>query len=900
MRKLQIAAVRHLTFGRHVDRSFEGLDAPFVVVHGPNESGKSTLAEFLVWAIGGPWMAAKEALAFKGITDGNLRGTLFGSLGGDEVELEARFRLLLSGIPNDKRKGTIGAHAVDHETVARNLGGLTPSEFQLIYRLYGASLGDVGSAKSLSDLFTNFALGSASAVANPRQVLKRLMSRSDKEDKDVEALRKNKRAVDGNVREASRIPDEIADLESQLGGLNSRIEAATEDGGRLQSRRDLLNRAHSGIAHLDALAAASAELTACPDPSNEWTAIADNLVEVRATVDDIVATSREMSDQESTVGELVRQSGLDRGVLAAATLTLGEGGELSEAVRNLVDARRNLAEAESRLEESTRQKLVAESDVDRLRRALGVDESMLVSFDRLGPVLDAVLPRAVLWKGEVDKAIEAERAESASAAGGGTVATTAAGSLRLWILLAAIVGAGALSALHWIAGLVGAIGAAVLAFTWRRPTGLSPLTSGDVDAVRKQRAADAAGARAAAAAHKKEIDGALGVLSGVITHPDSAQAELQQLRQLFDQRSKIAVLEEQVERDRAACGDAHEAMVRATERVESLFGPRSIPSSIAGGSFDQWLAIYKDAIGAVAAQVQRAEKRDRLARQLDDLVGPVRDELSGLGPTAVIERVEAVHDDLAVRRAVESRVREAEMRVAAASLDSDEIRELLHSYPTGAELGAQIEQCDHQIAETKTNRDAMIAERQQTVDRIAALKHTDTLQTFLLQRGLLDEEIEEATARKAAADLAVKVLSEAIDGYERENQDPVVATASNLIATVVPDWGTVIMSREENGTPILRRSTAAGSLDDRAISDGGRALLYLGIRLAFAQKDAERRSVALPIICDDPLIHFDDERRAAAIALLHDRSKHHQVLLFTCDDDTRDRARELGAAVVQI
>jgi uncharacterized protein YhaN len=98
----------------------------------------------------------------------------------------------------------------------------------------------------------------------------------------------------------------------------------------------------------------------------------------------------------------------------------------------------------------------------------------------------------------------------------------------------------------------------------------------------------------------------------------------------------------------------------------------------------------------------------------------------------------------------------------------------------------------------------------------------------------------------------------------------------------------------------LERSSPTGRLNDKFISDGGRALMYLALRIAFAQKDAARRGIALPLICDDPLVHFDDQRSESAIALLAQVSTEHQVLLFTCERRTRDIAASLGARVIEI
>jgi uncharacterized protein YhaN len=53
-------------------------------------------------------------------------------------------------------------------------------------------------------------------------------------------------------------------------------------------------------------------------------------------------------------------------------------------------------------------------------------------------------------------------------------------------------------------------------------------------------------------------------------------------------------------------------------------------------------------------------------------------------------------------------------------------------------------------------------------------------------------------------------------------------------------------------------------------------------------------------LCDDPLVHLDDNRRPGAMALLADAARTHQVLLFTCDTSTATLAQQNGAHVVTL
>jgi uncharacterized protein YhaN len=59
--------------------------------------------------------------------------------------------------------------------------------------------------------------------------------------------------------------------------------------------------------------------------------------------------------------------------------------------------------------------------------------------------------------------------------------------------------------------------------------------------------------------------------------------------------------------------------------------------------------------------------------------------------------------------------------------------------------------------------------------------------------------------------------------------------------------------------------------------------IYLAIRLALTQLLFQQEP--LPILLDDPFVNFDEARREAALKLIKEISKDHQVLLFTCSDE---------------
>ena len=84
---------------------------------------------------------------------------------------------------------------------------------------------------------------------------------------------------------------------------------------------------------------------------------------------------------------------------------------------------------------------------------------------------------------------------------------------------------------------------------------------------------------------------------------------------------------------------------------------------------------------------------------------------------------------------------------------------------------------------------------------------------------------------------------------------------------------TLALSAEPSGDPTPRSI--------QVLSQGAADQLYLAVRLAICDMvlPADKR---VPIILDDALVTFDDERLHAALDYLLEESQRRQILLFTC------------------
>ena len=67
-------------------------------------------------------------------------------------------------------------------------------------------------------------------------------------------------------------------------------------------------------------------------------------------------------------------------------------------------------------------------------------------------------------------------------------------------------------------------------------------------------------------------------------------------------------------------------------------------------------------------------------------------------------------------------------------------------------------------------------------------------------------------------------------------------------------------------------------------SEGTVDQLYVALRLAVA----EELTPEVPLILDDALVRFDDERMRSAVAILRELAEKRQVILFTCQGREND------------
>jgi uncharacterized protein YhaN len=906
MKRLNISAVYDLRFGRHVGRTFEGFDANLVVVHGPNESGKSTLAEFLTWAIGGPWRSfANNSEAFRGGGDGKLGGRLVGSLDADVIELQANFELLMSGTPRDKRSGYVGSTEVDGAAFAKFIGGIAPADFELMNRCYGASLGDIGSGISFENLFAQFAMGGTTGVRNPREALVGLRKATKTAEDAVKAEHKKFRDIDNQIKSARSKPEEVEELLNERATIQQRISELDTELTDKDKFRSLLSRVIDGSDHRTNLETALAALDDLPVVSPEWLTLVDNSAAIEDLVSRIVDAALAVDDAHTNFMGARAAIGMDTDQIEGVTLTAPERLQITTATSALLESRVAVVTARGEMSKLDADRIEFETSVFNLAGTIGLNEDALARLEVLETHLPDLVNRAVRWQEDNDKAIDADaqvagEMKRREAANHATTPQSPTRSYNSKVMALAVLVVAGLSVFHWGASIVAGIVVAGFFLFARSSSSTSVQDLGTDDQAYVNLKGRAAEHHHNAGEHRRLLDEALGTLAKHVTTPDLAERQVRQLIELASKFRTLRDLTTRVESKSQLIAELEPIVVEAERTVADLLTPRGIDLGLVNNEFVNWLAKYETAVGASASLATARSTLSDLQARLHEFMAPVESEILGLTPRAVDSRVAEMKSAANKRQSAEDAVHEARVKVRAANLDTPEALTLLEQFPDIDDLRRQQEIADAAAEEMRAERDKKnerLGEIRIVVERMEA---TEVLPGLMLTRGNVDDAHQEASLRHLTLSRAYQLLGAAIDEHERDNQDPVVAKASALVAEVVPDWGTVIKTRDDSNNLVLQRISADGRISERAISDGGRALLYLAIRLAFAEQYAQEKQIALPIICDDPLIHFDDNRQKTALQLLKTISDRHQVVLFTCESTTRDLARSMGANVIDL
>ncbi|CAB4770321.1 unannotated protein [freshwater metagenome] len=925
MKQLRLTGVSNVDFGRHRGFSCLGLDHAFVVVYGANESGKSTLAEFLTWSIGGPFRTyanGSERFRIDGVE--RVGGRVEATLGGERLDLEARFKLRLRDKPNDLRSGTIAARSLDSADAFGSLfSGLTPEDYVLIYRIYGVDLSSSGTENDFSALFSKFASGGSTSTLEPRAQVDWLIGK----ERELEVLRKSRnqelKALVARIRDAEKRPEQVVAEQQRIAVLAGRVSEIGKQLAAMQAEQALIARVIAGVGALRRQHEARASLSALAEVPPAWAAVLPSVADIKRLRDEFEDVEEKQRAASAAAGAAIARTGLRAADLEGKRLSAAERSQMQAAAAAVHVAVTAQSAVETHLQQLVLEHRRVESEANSAAGSVGLSREQAEALANQSGLLDGVTNEGLQWANAA-QAVARARAEAADAeAALQTVRENVPApsppsppvpapkwGLNPFVVAAVVAVVGMLGLVSpWASlgsGLVAAVVFAVVRSN-RKPVlpQQAPVTVPSAGAPPEVAALAArmgvlASARSNEGDRARRVSEVLAVYGVVPPTPEDAPAVIAALKNLAGLVDAARRLSLNLNDARGGTERAAGELQRCRETFATMLRERGAEGVVSVDSFPEWLVEYENALNASELLQQLVRRQSERAAQLQPLLAPIADEVSGMSWGALLERFTSFVELSARHNKAEQEVREAGIAVTGAGMTDGPVRALLERFPMGDGLSAQQRELSGRVQVMEDERIAATEERTRLTVELEARLQTEVLPELLLQRGELEEAQAESEQDLVVARLARELLGTAIDDFEKQNQDPVIQHAQRLVEQVVPSWGTLMMTYPAGGKPTITRDSTSGRLLSDRLSDGARALLHLGIRLAFAERDSERRGLALPLICDDPFAHFDDDRTRGALELLRDTSKRHQVILFTCETGTRTLAADLGAHVINL
>lgn len=268
-----------------------------------------------------------------------------------------------------------------------------------------------------------------------------------------------------------------------------------------------------------------------------------------------------------------------------------------------------------------------------------------------------------------------------------------------------------------------------------------------------------------------------------------------------------------------------------------------------------------------------------------------RERLASLLQEASAEDAEALRlqereQDERKKLTEEQKLLESSLEVLLGSASLASYTQLLETQGE-ADMSYRLETLEQQLTEATSLTNELREAAGKLTAHIEQLEQGSEQADGGLQAEALRASIREQVDQYAVASFASLLMKKAREIYEQERQPGVLLRASDYLAKMTNGAFTHVKAPFGEQRLVAVRSNGQ-SVDTSQLSRGTAEQLYLSMRFALVEEYAGK--AVLPLVMDDILVNFDEERMESCLRVLADLSGRHQVLLFTCHGHVRDAA----------
>lgn len=285
-----------------------------------------------------------------------------------------------------------------------------------------------------------------------------------------------------------------------------------------------------------------------------------------------------------------------------------------------------------------------------------------------------------------------------------------------------------------------------------------------------------------------------------------------------------------------------------------------------------------------ACQAEEDQLAQRIAAELADL-GLAAAEGSLRQARMILDETRDARSDAALCR---QRRQSAAVRSAQASERLKEVsgeraaalhRAGVDAESTLADIDAEFERRLRQRAGLLEAFESMNHRAGELESILAQAEHEAEFDRCKMEVQQISTRLDEARTDFARLLLAKHMLEAAIATWESKRQPEVYAKASRLLSLMTDGRWTEVSLTSEGTLQVA--DAFMRTREPVHLSLGTCQQLYLTLRIALLTS-ADNVGRSIPILADDILVNFDEQRRAGAARALAELAETRQVILFTC------------------
>jgi uncharacterized protein YhaN len=144
--------------------------------------------------------------------------------------------------------------------------------------------------------------------------------------------------------------------------------------------------------------------------------------------------------------------------------------------------------------------------------------------------------------------------------------------------------------------------------------------------------------------------------------------------------------------------------------------------------------------------------------------------------------------------------------------------------------------------------------------------------------------------------IARRLLEEAVKRFEQEHQPELLSLINTIFGRITNGRYIQIKTSLDKENPFRVVEKNGNEKTPDQLSTGTREQLYLAIRLGYIEHYG-KKSETLPIIMDDVMVNFDEERAQNTVKSLLELANNKQIILLTCHENTVKRFQRIKETI---